>query len=141
MHCKHCKQEIRLGPQKHRCTEGDAAAKEKADDRLDAAACSPLLAADDAPRDGTMILAHLGWPWMVPASWNPETEEWAIATWNASAMAGSGEIIPDHGITETWWESDTDYDGSLKGWMPWPAIPENAPAMARAESPTNTESK
>lgn len=38
MHCKHCKQEIRLGPEKHRCAEGDAAAKEKADDRLDAAA-------------------------------------------------------------------------------------------------------
>lgn len=40
MNCKYCKQEMRLGPGKHQCAEGDAATKEKADDRSNAAACS-----------------------------------------------------------------------------------------------------
>ena len=40
-HCEYCKQEIRLGPVAHRCAGRDAAAKEQAEARRSAAACSP----------------------------------------------------------------------------------------------------
>ena len=67
-----------------------------------------------------MIIAHMGWPWMVPASWNAETNVWQVAIWNASQLDETSEDM------ETWWESDTDADKSLKGWLPWPQIPENS---------------
>ena len=88
--------------------------------RRSAADCSPLLAADDAPRDGTMILGAFGWPWRVAASWDADSERWAVAMWNASALHEHQEI------TETWWESGHEQRGSLRGWIPFPEIPENA---------------
>lgn len=106
----------------------ESPAKEQAEARRSAAACSPLLTADDAPRDGTMILGDFGWPWMVPASWDADSERWAVAMWNASALHEQQEI------TETWWESDHEQRGSLRGWMPFPKIPENAKLRDAGES-------
>jgi len=41
-HCKHCKQDIRLGGEPHRCAEGDAVANGHRNARRSAAACSLL---------------------------------------------------------------------------------------------------
>lgn len=76
--------------------------------------------ADDAPKDGTMILGDFGWPWLLPASWDADSGQWACAMWNATALHELQEI------TGTWWESDTEGGESLLGWMPWPVAPENA---------------
>jgi hypothetical protein len=87
--------------------------------RSDAPTCSLLRDPDDAPKDGTMLLGSFGWPWMVPASWDAASRTWSVAMWNATSLPKLQTI------TETWWESDSEQDRSLKGWIPFPAIPEN----------------
>jgi len=64
---------------------------------------------------------------MVPASWDADSEQWACAMWNASALHEQQEI------TETWWESDHEQRGSLRGWMAFPEIPENEKAQQPRE--------
>lgn len=87
----------------------------------------PLLDAEEAPHDGTMILADFGWPWLVPAAWSRMSCTWAVATYNASA-----ETLKSTEVHDCWWEFETEDNRNLKGWMPMPGIPHKAKDVALA---------
>ena len=99
--------------------------------------CSPLLAAETAPKDGTVILGAFGWPWFIPASWNEHDETWTVCTLQASPMEPDGK-------SDSWFETDWEKPQALQGWMPIPPLPEgtrvggflspqNAGVLAHAE--------
>ena len=71
---------------------------------------------ETAPKTGTVILAHFGYPWLMPAAWNEYDEEWAICTVQACPMSPDGKH-------DTYWESEREKPGALTGWMPMPKIP------------------
>lgn len=80
--------------------------------------CSPLLDPSDAPKDGTVILGHFGWPHFVPAFWCRHLEEWVTAQPEGCAP-GEMQLF----------ESDTEIHARLRGWIPMPNIPsENTPS-------------
>ena len=85
--------------------------------------CSGLRDPETAPRDGSRILAHVGWPYLVPAVWCDWSERWSVVTHECSLK---GEMW------ERWWETDTEQPDDLKGWLPWPAIPQNSVFSNRA---------
>lgn len=70
----------------------------------------------DAPKDGTMILASVGWPWLVPAVWDEDSNEWAIVTVVSVPLKT--------GASHRYWENDLERPRSLLGWLPWPNLPE-----------------
>lgn len=80
------------------------------------APCSlPLLNPADAPKDGTKILAAVGWPWLVPAVWDDDGERWAIVNIDAEVM--------EWGTISRSWENDSEPQVNLAGWLPWPEMP------------------
>lgn len=79
---------------------------------LDATSCPTWIAADSAPKDGTIILGDFGWPWAVPSIWDPVTEEWATAQLSPCA--------PDESVG---WETEWQPQKNLKSWMPFPSLP------------------
>jgi hypothetical protein len=93
------------------------AAKQEAGGDCPSAPCSPLLTADTAPKDGTVILGAFGWPWLIPASWNEHDEAWTVCTLQASPME------PDNKM-DSWFETDWEKPQALQGWMPIPPLPE-----------------
>ena len=70
--------------------------------------------AETAPRDGTPILADMGWPWACYAVFDPYDEHWVYATVQASPMKD--------GPTNYWLETETENHGELKRWMPLPKL-------------------
>lgn len=104
--------------------------------------CYALLDAAEAPKDGTVILAAVGWPWLVPAMWCEYAQEWVIAQHQVDYL---------HGSSCCHFESETEQ--KIIGWIPIPKLPKgtpiggflphNAGGMARElaaqkpESPTN----
>jgi len=85
------------------------------DARDEAVPCLQLLKPEDAPRDGTMILASIGWPWLVPAVWNPYDGEWVVCHMQAQDMA--------NGLDDRWLEMEREKALSLTGWLPVPPLP------------------
>ena len=77
---------------------------------------SRLLDPSAAPKNGTVILAHFGWPHFVPTFWCRHLEEWVTAQPEACAP---GEM--------QFFESGTELHSSMRGWIPIPNLPENAP--------------
>lgn len=83
------------------------------DGRSHAPDCSPaLLDPKDAPKDGTMILAAVGWPWLAPAMWCEYAEEWVIAVPQVDYL---------HGSSVRHFENDTE--PKISGWLPIPPLP------------------
>lgn len=82
--------------------------------------CSQLRSADDAPRDGTIILLACGWPWLVPAAWNECESRWVICMIQSSPMSD--------GTTDSWWESELERPEAVLGWLPMPELPPGTPA-------------
>jgi len=82
------------------------------------AGCAPtagslaLLDPKDAPKDGTLILAAVGWPWLVPAMWCEYAEDWVIA---------SPQVDYLHGSSVRHFENDTE--PKIAGWLPIPPLP------------------
>ena len=87
--------------------------------RSPSTSCSPLLAADTAPRDGNVILGAFGWPFLIPAAWNGHDERWTVCTMQAQQM--------DSGNTDVWWETDWEPPNALLGWVPMPELPTGCP--------------
>jgi hypothetical protein len=67
-----------------------------------------------APKDGTIILGEFGWPWMLTAAWNNHDEKWAVCIIQACSM--------ENGKVDTYWETDQEEHGALKGWLPMPEV-------------------
>ena len=76
------------------------------------ATCSAWLDPQVAPKDGTVIIADFGWPWAVPAIWDPVDETWATAQLSPSA--------PDESVG---WETEWEPHKNLKRWIPIPFLP------------------
>jgi hypothetical protein len=74
--------------------------------------CSAWRDADSAPKDGTIIIAHFGWPWPVTAIWDPENEEWSTA-----------QLSPCGPEKSVGWETEWEKSSSLIGWQPLPSLP------------------
>jgi hypothetical protein len=72
---------------------------------------------ETAPRDGSVFLAAVGWPWLLPCMWCEVSARWAVATPQA---CGTGTDV------DRWWECDYETDEALTGWLP---MPENATAL------------
>ena len=62
-----------------------------------------------------MILGDFGWPWPIPAVWDPYDQHWCVVTVQMSPMKD--------GADNYWLESDTKAYRSLQRWMPMPALP------------------
>ncbi len=69
---------------------------------------------ETAPRDGTPILGDFGWPWPNFAVWDEYDAQWCVATLQASPM--------EDGPTNSWIETDTERDDSLRRWMEMPIL-------------------
>jgi hypothetical protein len=69
---------------------------------------------NEAPKDGTLILAMIGWPWLVPAMWCESSDKWVVAE---SQMVGMEDGTHDR-YFENAWESHE----SLTGWIPLPDV-------------------
>ena len=80
------------------------------------AACYALLDPATAPKDGTLILAAVGWPWLVPAMWCEYAQEWVIA---------SRQVDYLHGSSVCHFENETEPE--IFGWLPIPKMPKDAP--------------
>lgn len=66
---------------------------------------------ETAPKDGTIILGDFGYPWAVPAVWDPVVEEWATAQLSPCA--------PDESVE---WQTEWLGHRRLKGWYAMPVI-------------------
>jgi hypothetical protein len=66
---------------------------------------------ETAPRDGTMILADFGWPWLLPTAWNAMDGRWAVAVLQRS-HDGDGEDV--------WFETDEGKPDQMRGWVECP---------------------
>lgn len=62
-----------------------------------------------------MILAAIGWPWLVPAIWNSYDQEWVVAHMQASTMP--------NGLDDRWLEVAREKPMCLTGWVPIPEMP------------------
>ena len=71
------------------------------------------LSAETAPKDGTVILADIGYPWAIPAVWNDVSDDWAVAV--------PGECEVKTGVDRYF---ECDYEGAceLKAWQALPEI-------------------
>ena len=108
-----------------------AQCERSAKERLARTTCSQLRNPDDAPRDGTMILAALGWPWLVPAVWDEDANEWAVCAVHACQLKT--------GAINRYWENDSERPRYLQGWLPWPELPGGyvfRPANVQGDSTT-----
>jgi hypothetical protein len=66
---------------------------------------------ETAPKDGSLILADFGWPWLVPTAWNKLNLEWATASFQSDS------------IGDTWFETEWERESDMTGWMPIPNPP------------------
>ena len=87
-----------------------------ADGGLPRTPCSALRDPAEAPKDGTMILVAVGWPWLVPAMWCEYGNDWVIA---------SPQVDYLHGSSVRHFENETET--TIYGWLPMPKIPEGTP--------------
>ena len=63
---------------------------------------------ETAPKDGTLILADFGWPWLSVTAWNELSQKWTTASFQSD------------GTGDTWFETEWENDADLAGWMPLP---------------------
>ena len=68
----------------------------------------------EAPRDGTPILAMIGWPWLVPAMWCQASDKWVVAERQCCEM--------QDGTNDEYFENAWESHESLTGWIPMPEI-------------------
>jgi len=69
---------------------------------------------DEAPRDGTPILAMIGWPWLVPAMWCKSSDKWVVAERQCCEM--------EDGINDNYFENAWESHDALTGWIPIPDV-------------------
>lgn len=67
-----------------------------------------------APKDGTQFLGDFGYPWLQAAAWCAASEDWAVATMQASH---------DNNDRDVWFETEYEQPSALRGWMPMPVKP------------------
>jgi hypothetical protein len=63
---------------------------------------------ESAPRDGTLFLGDFGWPWLLPAAYNPYDEKFVVAVLQACPMK--------NGKLDYYFENEYEAPGDLKGW-------------------------
>lgn len=68
-----------------------------------------------APLDGTMIIGDFGYPWPIPAIFDPHYERWSYVTVQACPMTD--------GTYNHYLETDTESKDSLLRWLPMPVLP------------------
>ena len=66
---------------------------------------------ETAPRDGSVFLADIGWPWLLPCMWCDRPGKWSVATPQACTAGREAD---------RWWESDWEAEDALTGWLPVP---------------------
>ncbi|MEZ5480153.1 MAG: hypothetical protein R3E95_22535 [Thiolinea sp.] len=70
---------------------------------------------DTAPRDGTVILGHFGYPWLLATVWNEAVDQWAVAELQADLYEGQWN---DRYFNTEHWPPD-----KLLGWVELPEVP------------------
>jgi hypothetical protein len=75
---------------------------------------------ETAPKDGTVILAHFGYPQLVTAIFNSEAGKWVVA-------------LPQTGMVDAVWndnyfESEYEHPAEMRYWIPLPTIQYNTNA-------------
>ena len=124
-------------------SDSDTDQKQTPAGEVDSGGCAPmpgslaLLDPKDAPKDGTLILAAVGWPWLVPAMWCEYAEDWVIA---------SPQVDYLHGSSVRHFENDTE--PKIAGWLPIPPLPggyvfrpENAKHIHPDSTPQDNEQR
>lgn len=71
---------------------------------------------ETAPRDGTVILGHFGYPWLMAATWNEVTDQWAVAELQADLYDGQWN--------DRYFATEYLPPKDLLGWLPMPELPE-----------------
>lgn len=69
---------------------------------------------EDAPKDGSVFLADIGWPSYVACMWSVGSLKWVYA------MPQIGLI--DGEWTDSYFENEWGYESELKGWLPIPPV-------------------
>lgn len=70
---------------------------------------------ETAPRDMTVFLADVGYPWLVLAVWNDHQNEFVTTNFQIDLYRGKWN--------DTYFENEYHAPDKLKGWMPLPEIP------------------
>lgn len=67
-----------------------------------------------APKDGTSILANVGYPWLLMCRWNPSGDCWVCTVPQTDLFDGEWQ--------DNYFENQYFDDHELKGWLPVPEI-------------------
>ena len=67
-----------------------------------------------APRDGTLVLLNIGYPWAVSGVWDDYDGQWAYASLQCCPMKD--------GKMNSYLECEYANDDELRGWMPLPTF-------------------
>lgn len=65
-----------------------------------------------APKDGTVFLGDMGWPWVSCVMWNGR-DRWCYVI---------PHTAPFNGAEDHYFEQDWEPERALKKWMPMPAL-------------------
>lgn len=81
--------------------------------KLEKQAQTQWQAPDTAPKDGTIILADLGWPWPCAAVWNELNGEWVWANPQLNLVDGKADY---------YFDNEYERPVELKRWHPLPDL-------------------
>lgn len=76
------------------------------------------LSPDTAPRDGTLFLGDIGYPWPLMMGWSQTEQGWVVAMLAMNVYDGQDD---------PYFENEWEPVESLKRWRPMPRIPEPIP--------------
>lgn len=70
--------------------------------------------ANTAPKD-QQFLGDFGWPWLCMTCWNDASQKWAYANYQVNIYQG--------GWNDPYYETESESEPMLRGWLPLPIIP------------------
>ena len=68
---------------------------------------------ETAPKDGTVIIADVGYPWARATVWNSHREEWVCAAAQVDQFKDGDDY---------YFQNETERVGELKKWQPMPDL-------------------
>ena len=68
----------------------------------------------EPPKDGSMFLADIGYPWPVVVAWNAYDENWVFANYQINMMDGE--------YNDPYFETDREEEDGINRWMPLPEL-------------------
>lgn len=67
---------------------------------------------ETAPKDGTIFLAHVGYPYLTVCRWNAPSSKWVVALPQTNFYDGAWD--------DFYFENEFEDENQLLGWIPLP---------------------